>query len=44
MKKLNSIKQHSYIIAILGILSFSGYNNIPQIYGHNFAGDESASF
>ena len=43
MNKVHSIKQHLYIIAILGILLFSSYNN-QQIYGHNFAGDESATF
>ncbi len=43
MNKFNSIKQHLYIIAILRILLFSSYNN-QQIYGHNFAGDESATF
>ena len=43
MKKFNSIKQALYIIAVLAILLFSSYNN-QQIHGHNFAGDESASF
>ena len=38
-----SIKQHVYIIVVLAILLFSSYNN-QKIYGHNFAGDESASF
>jgi hypothetical protein len=37
-------KQQVYIIAILAILLFSSYNNNQQIYGHDFAGDESASF
>jgi hypothetical protein len=37
-------KQQVYIIAILAILLFGSYNNNQQIYGHNFAGDESASF
>jgi hypothetical protein len=31
------------IFAVLATLLFSSYNN-QQIYGHNFAGDESASF
>jgi len=45
MKKFNSIKQHLYIITAIVILIFSSYNsNNQQIYGHNFAGDESASF
>lgn len=43
MNKFNNIKQHLYIIAVLAILLFGSYNN-QQIYGHNFAGDESASF
>ena len=43
MNKFNNIKQHLYIIAILAILLFGSYNN-QQIHGHNFAGDESASF
>lgn len=38
-----SIKQHVYIVVVLAILLFSSYNN-QKIYGHNFAGDESASF
>jgi hypothetical protein len=45
MKKFKNIKQqHLYIIAVLAILLFSSYNNNQQIYGHDFAGDESASF
>jgi hypothetical protein len=44
MKKLNSIKQYLYVIAVLAILLFISYNNNQQIYGHNLAGDESASF
>jgi hypothetical protein len=43
MKKFKSIEQHVYIIVVLAILLFSSYNN-QKIYGHNFAGDESASF
>jgi hypothetical protein len=35
--------QHLCIFAVLATLLFSSYNN-QQIYGHNFAGDESASF
>jgi hypothetical protein len=44
MKKIISFKQQLYIIAVLAILLYSSYNNNQQIYGHNFAGDESASF
>jgi hypothetical protein len=45
MKKFKNIKQHLYIITALAILLFSSYNsNYQQIFGHNFAGDESASF
>jgi hypothetical protein len=43
MNKFNGIKQHSYIISVLAILLFGSYNS-QQIFGHNFAGDESASF
>ena len=43
MNKFTNIKQHLYIISVLAILLFGSYNN-QQIYGHNFAGDESASF
>lgn len=43
MQKFKSIKQHVYIVVVLAILLFSSYNN-QKIYGHNFAGDESASF
>lgn len=43
MNKFNNIKQHLYIISVLAIVLFGSYNN-QQIYGHNFAGDESASF
>ncbi len=43
MKKFNSVMQLLCIFAVLATLLFSSYNN-QQIYGHNFAGDESASF
>jgi len=43
IKKFKSIKQYLGVIAVFAILLFSNYNN-QQIYGHNFAGDESASF
>jgi hypothetical protein len=43
MKKFKSIKQHMYVFPVLTILLFSSYNS-QQIFGHNFAGDESASF
>ena len=43
MNKFNNTKQHLYIISVLAILLFGSYNN-QQVYGHNFAGDESASF
>jgi hypothetical protein len=43
IKNFKSIKQHLYVIAVLAILLFSSYNS-QQIFGHNFAGDESASF
>lgn len=43
MQKFKIIKQHVYIVVVLAILLFSSYNN-QKIYGHNFAGDESASF
>jgi hypothetical protein len=43
MIKLNSVMQLLCIFAVLATLLFSSYNN-QQIYGHNFAGDESASF
>ena len=44
MKKVKNIKQqYLYVITVLGFLLFSSYNN-QQIFGHNFAGDESASF
>jgi hypothetical protein len=44
MKFKNVKQQHLYIIGVLAILLFGSYNNSQQIYGHNFAGDESASF
>jgi hypothetical protein len=44
MKKMFSFKQQLYSIAVLAIFLYSSYNNNQQIYGHNFAGDESASF
>jgi len=41
--KFNSIKQQLYLIAVLSILLSASYTN-QQIFGHNFADDESASF
>jgi len=37
-----NIKQNKIIITALTVILFCSYTN--QIYGHNFAGDESASF
>jgi len=37
-----NIKQNKIIITALTVILFCNYTN--QIYGHNFAGDESASF
>jgi hypothetical protein len=43
MRKFDSSKQALYVIAAIGVLLFSSYNN-QQIFGHNFAGDESLHF
>lgn len=43
IRKSNNIKQALYVIAAIAVLLFNSYNS-QQIFGHNFAGDESASF
>ena len=43
IRKSDSIKQALYVITAIAVLLFSSYNN-QRIFGHNFAGDESASF
>ncbi len=43
IRNSDSIKQDFYVIAAIAVILFSSYNN-QQIFGHNFAGDESASF
>jgi hypothetical protein len=43
MKKINSIRQPLSVIAAIAVLLFSTYHS-QQIFGHDFAGDESASF
>jgi hypothetical protein len=43
IRKYDSIKQALYVIAAIAVLLFNSYNS-QQIFGHDFAGDESASF